>query len=193
MCDRSWACCPPRTKSLTSLCCAAVMCLPDAPDLTLLILCSSCHTKALVGCKLYKSQCLVCLWLAVPLKHFITNRTHGISNVYSVSQCTTSSKAKSNQNGHPWKLEKKSDIMTWVWISSTQSRAQENPSRKTKNVTLFCHTQSPAKYTWSKVKATLSDSQTLRMHFAVWFGRMMFWPLLDLKCMTFSWTRNSLT
>lgn len=96
MCDRSWARCPPRTESLTPLCFVAVMCLPDGPDLTLLILCSSCHTKVLVGCKLYKSRCLVCLWLAVPLKHFITNRTHGIFYVYSVSQCTTSSKAKSN-------------------------------------------------------------------------------------------------
>lgn len=78
--------------------------------------------------------------------------------------------------------------MTWVWISSVQSRAQENPSRKAKNVTLFCLTQPPAKNTWSKVKVTLSDLQKPRMHFAVCLGQILFLPLRDLKHTTFSWT-----
>lgn len=55
-------------------CFAALMCLPDGPDLTLLITCSSCQTKVLVGCKLHKSRCLACLWWAAPLKHFVTKQ-----------------------------------------------------------------------------------------------------------------------
>lgn len=142
MCDRSWAHCPLRTEGLTLLCFAAVMCLPDAPDLTLLITCSSCQTKVLVCCKLYKSRCLVRLWWSCSPKtlHYKQNTWH-FHCLFSLTVVQLAARQSQIEMVIRGNLAKKSDVPTWVWVS----RAQEIPGRRRKNVTLFCHTQSPAK------------------------------------------------